>query len=86
MSTKKKWRLKTDSLYKMIVWFKDGNIRTMYSMDWKHAYSPKKDPAIGLARLHTLIKRYGTLANRAEIYSIITKKRIASFVEGKQNY
>lgn len=86
MKTKKKWRLQTDSLYKMIVWFKDGNIRTMYSMDWRHAYSSKKDPNIGLARLHTLITKYGTLANRAEIYSNVTKKRIASYTKGKKNH
>ena len=39
MAQKKGWKLGQDSFTKMIVWFKDGNVRTMYSIDWKHKLS-----------------------------------------------
>lgn len=82
MSEKKGWKLGVDSETKLIVWFKDGNVRTMYSLDWKHKFSKVKDRNLGITRLRTLIKKYGPLAGTAEIYDKATGQRIARFYQG----
>lgn len=56
------WKLKRDSINVMVVWFTDGNKRTMYSLDWKHKFSPHKDETIGWLRFYNLKKRYGIRA------------------------
>ena len=48
---KEGWKLKRDSLSKLLIYFKDGNVRTLWSLDWKHKYSKFIDRNIGLARL-----------------------------------
>lgn len=67
------WKLKRDSATKLIVWFRDGNIRTMYSIDWRHSYSVR-DPEIGMARFMQLLGKYDTKARAARIYDIATGK------------
>lgn len=76
------WKLGQDSFTKMIVWFKDGNVRTMYSIDWRHKLSKTRDRATGLARFHKKIKEYGALAGTIEIYDKTTGERIVRFYEG----
>lgn len=82
MATDTGWKLKRDSETKMIVWFKDGNVRTFYSIDWKHRYSQEKSKEQGLSRFYKKIKEYGILAGTIEIYETSTGVRIAKFYEG----
>lgn len=84
MAQKKGWKLGQDSYSKMIVWFKDGNIRTMYSIDWKHKLSRTRDRDIGLKRFRKKIQEYGALAGTIEIYDVASKRRIAKYYEGIQ--
>lgn len=79
---RKGWRLKTDSLYKLIIWFKDKNIRTFYSYDWRHRYSKTRDSGMGLSRFKKLIIQYGSKAGMAHIYETKTGKLIARYFEG----
>ena len=81
---KKGWKLKQDSFSKMIVWFKDGNVRTMYSLDWRHKYSKTIDKQTGLSRFHKKIKEYGALAGTIEIYDKATGTLIDKYYEGIQ--
>ncbi len=80
-SPKGGWKLKRDSHYKMIVWFKDGNVRTMYSLDWRHKYAPR-DKTIGINRLKKKIADYGVKANTIELYDVGTGAIIAKYYEG----
>lgn len=82
-SKRKGWRLKTDSLYKLIIWFKDKNVRTFYSYDWKHRYSKTLDSGMGLSRFKSLITNYGSKAGMAHIYETKTGKLIARYFEGE---
>ncbi len=81
---KKGWKLGQDSKTKMIVWFKDGNVRTMYSIDWRHKLSKTKSRETGLTRFRKKIKEYGPLAGTIEIYDKATGQRIAKFYEGNE--
>lgn len=76
------WKLGQDSYSKMIVWFKDGNVRTFYSLDWKHKVSKTRDKTIGIERFHKLIKKYGALAGTIDIYEKETGQLISRFYEG----
>ena len=82
MKISKGWKLKTDSSTKMIVWFKDGNVRTFYSLDWKHRLSKQKDREMGLARFRKKIQQYGSLADGIEIYEKDTGICIEKYYEG----
>jgi len=83
MNEKQKgWKLIRDSFSKLVVWFKDGNVRTFYSIDWKHKYSKQRDPHIGLARLRKKLSEWGSKAGVAEIYDKASGNRIAKFYEG----
>jgi len=82
MKTSKGWKLGKDSSTKMIVWFKDGNVRTMYSIDWKHKLSKTKDKETGLMRFRKKIKEYGPLAGTIEIYDKATGARIEKYYGG----
>lgn len=62
------WKLGQDSYHKLVVWFADGNIRTLYSIDWRSRYSPQRDMELGLNRLHRRISEWGTRALVVEIY------------------
>ncbi len=79
MSISKGWKLKLDSETKMIVWFADGNVRTMYSIDWNYKFSMTKKREIGLARFYKKIEDYGEKATTVEIYEMSTGMRIAKF-------
>lgn len=82
MSTSTGWKLKRDSESKLIVWFADGNIRTMYSIDWNYKFSKMKKREIGLARLYKKVEDYGEKAVTAEIYDMSSGMRIAKFIKG----
>jgi len=62
------WKLGMDSYHKLIVWFADGNTRTIYSIDWKSKFSHNRDAELGLQRLRKCIARWGHLALVVEIY------------------
>ncbi|WP_430409199.1 hypothetical protein [Kordia sp.] len=82
MSATKGWKLKEDSETKMIVWFADGNIRTMYSIDWNYKFSKTKKREIGLARFFKKVEDYGEKAATIEIYDNRTGIRIAKYCSG----
>ena len=73
-----------DSFSKLIVWFKDKNVRTFYSLDWKHKYAPKRDRSLGLGRLRKKVSEWGTRAGVAELYDLSSGERIARFYEGNE--
>jgi hypothetical protein len=77
------WKLGKDSLSKMIVWFADGNIRTMYSIDWKNRFRPR-DKEIGIARFKSKISEYGVKVRNAEIYDKSTGVLLFKFRGGIQ--
>lgn len=56
------WKLGQDSFNVFVVWFQDGNVRTMYSLDWKHKFSRMRDEKIGWARYELLVTKYGANA------------------------
>ena len=62
------WKLRQDSFHKLIVWFSDGNVRTRYSIDWKHKYAKERHPQIGLNRYYKKIREWGDRAETVEIY------------------
>ena len=62
------WKLGQDSYHKLVVWFADGNVRTLYSIDWRSKFSASRDMNLGLARLHKRIAEWGAKALVAEIY------------------
>jgi hypothetical protein len=79
---KEGWKLKRDSLSKLLIYFKDGNVRTLWSLDWKHKYSKFIDRNIGLARLRKKVTEYGTKADAAIIYDKQTGNEIEKYFEG----
>lgn len=82
MAQKKGWKLQKDSATKMVIWFKDGNVRLFYSIDWRHKLSKTKDKQLGLNRFRRKIKEYGTKAGVIEIYEKETGQRLYKFIEG----
>ena len=82
-SKRKAWRLKTDSLSKAVVHFKDGNTITFYSYDWKHRYSKRKDQQLGLNRLDKMVQSFGTSAGLTTIYDMTTHEKLARYYEGE---
>jgi hypothetical protein len=78
----KGWKLKQDSQTKLIVWFADGNLRTMYSIDWNYKFSKTKKREIGLARFYKKIEDYGEKAATAIIYDMSSGMQIAKFIRG----
>lgn len=83
MNKRKSWKLKQDSFSKMIIWFADGNVRTLYSIDWKHKYSKNRDAKLGLDRFYTKIKQYGEKAQYCMIYDLQTNSTIGKFYKGE---
>lgn len=79
---KEGWKLKRDSLSKLLIYFKDGNVRTLWSLDWKHKYSKFIDRNIGLARLRKKVTEYSTKADAAIIYDKQTGNEIEKYFEG----
>ena len=78
----KGWKLGRDSYSKMIVWFSDGNIRTMFSIDWRHRYSRQRDRQIGIQRYQKKIAEYGSRARSIEVYDKFSGKLIYKYHEG----
>ncbi len=76
------WKLGRDSFSKMICWFKDGNIRTMFSFDWRHRYSKRRDRLIGLERFRKKVSEYGSRAGIIEIYDNQSGAKIERYFEG----
>lgn len=76
-----KWKLGQDSYHKLVVRFTDGNVRTLYSIDWLHIYSPQRYEELGLKRLRQCITRWGTKARLAEIYENIHGNNTGRLVE-----
>lgn len=76
------WKLGRDSFSKMICWFKDGNRRTMFSLDWHHRYSKRRDRLIGLERFQKKANQYGKLASTIEIYDKETGEMITKYRDG----
>lgn len=78
------WKLKKHSFSKMIVWFADNNIRTMYSIDWRSRYSRLRSRETGLKRLRKKVEIYGEQATSVEIYDIKTGQLIEKYIRGKK--
>ncbi|MBI9036089.1 MAG: hypothetical protein JEZ03_16635 [Bacteroidales bacterium] len=76
------WKLKRDSLSKLLIYFKDGNVRTLWSLDWKNKYSKFLDRNLGLSRLRKKVTEYGLQADVAIIYDKETGKEIEKYFEG----
>ena len=76
------WKLKKDSISKLLVYFKDGNVRTLWSLDWKHKYSRVLDRNLGLSRLRKKVSDYGIKADVAIIYDKGTGIEIEKYFEG----
>jgi hypothetical protein len=78
------WKLKRDSLSKLLIYFKDGNVRTLWSLDWKHKYSKILDRNLGLFRLRKKVTEYGSQADVAIIYDKKTGKEVEKYFEGNK--
>ena len=76
------WKLKRDSLSKLLIYFKDGNVRTLWSLDWKHKYSKNIDRDTGLTRLRKKVSDYGPKADVAIIYDKLSGRVIEKYFEG----
>lgn len=79
------WKLIKHSLSKMIVWFADHNIRTMYSIDWRSRYSKFRNRETGLKRLRKKVEIYGEQATSVEIYDLETGQLIEKYIRGKKS-
>jgi hypothetical protein len=62
------WKLINDSFTYAHFFFKDGNIRKFYSIDWKHKKSKSRDRQIGINRLRVLIAKHAPFTECAIIY------------------
>ena len=78
------WKLKRDSLSKLLIYFKDGNVRTLWSLDWKHKYSKLLDRNLGLFRLRKKVTEYGSQADVAIIYDKKTGNEVEKYFEGNK--
>lgn len=81
--SKSLWKIPNDSYSKLVVWFKDGNVRTFYSYDWKHPRAKSKNKTLGISRLKALVRSYGKNAAVAHLYDISTGNLIQRFYEGE---
>jgi hypothetical protein len=80
------WKLIKDSHYKCVVYFADGNTRTLFSIDWTHQFSKNRDPQLGLNRLRKRINFYGPKAKTAIIYIKDNGEELERYYDGiKQN-
>ena len=61
------WKHQLDSYSVLVVYFKDGNVTTRYSLDWQHRYSSRYDIELGLTRLNKLLSEYGDNVKNAMI-------------------
>ncbi|MBL6447611.1 hypothetical protein JMN32_14935 [Fulvivirga sp. 29W222] len=78
------WKLIKHSLSKMIVWFADHNVRTMYSIDWRSRYSKFRNRETGLKRLRKKVDIYGEQASTVEIYDKATGQLIEKYIRGEK--
>lgn len=80
------WEVGTHSLTKCCMWYDDENIRTYFSLDWKHTLSKTRDMDLGLRRLRNLIAKHGSRARAAIIYDMADGRELEHYVRGvKQN-
>lgn len=77
------WKLGRDSYTKMITWYADGNIRTWYSLDWRHRYSPARDRQLGMLRHYRRLRQWGRRCTTAVIYDTATGLPLAKYREGE---
>ncbi len=70
MENKKQWKLGRDSFSKLLLYFKDGNARTFYSLDWRHRYSKERNKELGLQRLRKIIEKHKAKIKTALIYDV----------------
>ncbi|MCX6180981.1 MAG: hypothetical protein NT150_03510 [Bacteroidetes bacterium] len=68
MENKKQWKLKRDSFSKLLLYFKDGNARTFYSLDWSHRYDKQRNRELGLQRLRKIIELHKSKIKVAIVY------------------
>ncbi len=81
MEGKRKWKLKRDSLTKLLLYFSDGNVRTFYSLDWQHSLSVVKNRELGLVRLRRLYERHKSQTRKAIFYDNQTGEELEK-IEG----
>ena len=81
---KRGWRIQRDSYHKLCVRFEDGNKRTRYSIDWRHAYSKTRDPAIGFVNFRRMIKRWGARGKYIVIYNLATDSIVAKYYKNQR--
>lgn len=81
------WKMIRDSAHVMVVHFKDGNARTMYSWDWKHRYAPY-DVEEGLNYYEKKLAEYGNKADVAEVKVHLGNKKkgplVRQYFEGRR--
>lgn len=78
------WKIKRDSFAKLVVWFKDGNTRTFYSLDWKFPFSKHADQIIGIKRLEEKLKNWDAKCGYAILYDNQTGAEIKRYYQGKE--
>jgi hypothetical protein len=77
-----KWKLKTDSLTKAILFATNGDKFTRYSMDWVHQNSKTRSKDLGLSRLRILIAKYASTTETAIIYDNISGEELEKYKSG----
>ena len=76
MEGNRKWKLKRDSLSKLLLYFRDGNARTFYSLDWQHSLSAVQNRELGLVRLRRLYQRHKAQVKKAIFYDNQTREEL----------
>jgi hypothetical protein len=77
------WKLRRDSLSKLIVYFKDENKRTFFSIDWNWPYG-ERNMERGLARLKRKVAQFGSRSRWAGIYNTTTKEILHQYRSGSE--
>jgi hypothetical protein len=77
------WKLGRDSLSKLIVYFKDENKRTFFSIDWNWPYG-ERSVERGLARLKKKVVQFGNRSRWAGIYDTTTREILHQYRSGTE--
>ena len=77
------WKLKRDSLTKLVIYYSDGNVRTFYSLDWKSRYSPWRSRKKGLTGLLALVGKHGPMSDAALVYDNGSGQELYKFFRGE---
>jgi hypothetical protein len=75
------WKLGRDSHSKLIVYFKDENKRTFFSIDWNWPFG-ERSVEIGLGRLKRMIRKFGNRSRWAGIYNTKTREMLHQYRNG----